>query len=269
MQVTHSPQDDPASCIEGPVTDRAVASPSAEEQGAWRKEFKGRLAARLAKLGSCARTLKKPGDMDVAFDLRADGTVEEVRVPSTTLSDCRALECVRHGLSELKAPPLPGSPERATLLIHSVTLPAGGANGAKRAEVTPYIGEGFDPNEATQSCVSADEQRPREPTTGAPNGSSAGRLPPEQIQALVRQHYGAFRHCYEAGLGRNSQLKGRVAIKFVIDTQGRVKDSHIEQNDLPDCSVARCVRDEMRAIQFPTPEGGDVTVVYPINLEPD
>jgi hypothetical protein len=39
-------------------------------------------------------------------------------------------------------------------------------------------------------------------------------------------------------------------------------------SDLPDREVIRCVIAEYRKLQFPKPEGGVVTVVYPIVFNP-
>jgi hypothetical protein len=57
-------------------------------------------------------------------------------------------------------------------------------------------------------------------------------------------------------------------VRFVIDHDGNVSSAHVASNDIPDCKVAACVRDEIRKCVFPKPEGGIVTVVYPIFLEP-
>jgi hypothetical protein len=105
---------------------------------------------------------------------------------------------------------------------------------------------------------------------GAVNASKvSGRLEPAVIQKIVRTNYGEFRTCYEEGLGRNRHLTGRVSIRFVIERDGRVgRGVRIVDNTLPDCKVARCVRDVYPRFQFPPPDGGIVTVVYPIMLEP-
>jgi hypothetical protein len=92
-----------------------------------------------------------------------------------------------------------------------------------------------------------------------------GRLPPEAVQRVIRQSSGRFRACYEAGLKQNPELEGRVAVKFVIDREGQVAlASPWADTTLADASVARCVTRAYQAMTFPKPEGGIVTVVYPI-----
>ena len=95
-----------------------------------------------------------------------------------------------------------------------------------------------------------------------------GRLPPEVIQRIVRQNFGRFRLCYEAGLRNNPTLQGRVAVKFVIDRKGAVALTADGGSDLPDGGVVSCVVRGFGNLSFPEPEGGMVTVVYPIMFAP-
>ena len=53
----------------------------------------------------------------------------------------------------------------------------------------------------------------------------SGRLPPEIIQRVVRQNFGRMRFCYEQGLVRKPELAGRVAVRFLIGSDGRVQSS--------------------------------------------
>jgi len=94
-----------------------------------------------------------------------------------------------------------------------------------------------------------------------------GRLPPEAVQRVVRQSFGRMRACYEAGLKENPGLEGRVTVKFVIDREGQVAlASPWSDTTIGDAAVARCVTRAYQAMTFPKPEGGIVTVVYPIVL---
>ncbi len=96
----------------------------------------------------------------------------------------------------------------------------------------------------------------------------SGRLPPEVIQRIVRQNFGRFRMCYEQGLGRNPNLEGRVSARFVIGRDGAVSNVSNGGSDLPDSGVVSCVISAFYGLSFPQPEGGIVTVVYPIMLAP-
>ena len=95
-----------------------------------------------------------------------------------------------------------------------------------------------------------------------------GRLPPEIIQRIVRQNFGRFRLCYEQGLQRQPALEGRVAVKFVIDRSGAVSLSQDGGSDLPDSGAVACVVRAFGGLSFPQPEGGIVSVVYPLVFTP-
>ncbi len=95
-----------------------------------------------------------------------------------------------------------------------------------------------------------------------------GSLPAEAVQRIVRQNYGRFRLCYEDGLKNNPNLQGRVSVRFTIAADGSVSQVANAGSDLPDASVVSCVTRAYSGLSFPQPEGGVVTVVYPILFSP-
>ncbi len=97
----------------------------------------------------------------------------------------------------------------------------------------------------------------------------SGRLPPAVIQKIIRGHYDTLRKCYEQGLVRDPHLQGRVTVKFVIERDGRVTQSHAAEGaSMPDGEVVECVVNAFRSLVFPKPEGGIVTVIYPVTFSP-
>lgn len=97
---------------------------------------------------------------------------------------------------------------------------------------------------------------------------SNGRLPPETIQRIVRERYPKFRSCYEEGLRRDRNLIGRVTVRFVIGCDGTITSIEPVCTSMPDRDVVRCITEEYKPLRFPQPEGGIVTVVYPIMFSP-
>jgi hypothetical protein len=95
-----------------------------------------------------------------------------------------------------------------------------------------------------------------------------GHIPAEVIQRIVRQNYGRFRQCYESGLRANPNLTGRVSARFVIGRDGSVTNVANGGGDLPDSAVTSCVLSAFYGLSFPSPDGGIVTVTYPIMLVP-
>lgn len=97
---------------------------------------------------------------------------------------------------------------------------------------------------------------------------STGKIPPEVIQRIVRQNFGRFRVCYENGLRTNPNLQGRVTTRFVISREGTVANAANGGSDIPDPGVVSCVVSAFYGMSFPAPEGGIVTVSYPIMFSP-
>lgn len=95
----------------------------------------------------------------------------------------------------------------------------------------------------------------------------SGRIPPEVIQRTIRQNFGRFRMCYERGLAKNPNLEGRVAVRFVIDRQGAVASASASDG-IGDPSVTKCVESAFYGLGFAAPEGGIVTVTYPLLFTP-
>jgi hypothetical protein len=97
-----------------------------------------------------------------------------------------------------------------------------------------------------------------------------GRLPAETIRKVVRANFGEFRKCYEAGLSNNPKLEGEVRMRFVIARTGKVSATGVApESTMPDESVSACVQEAFSKLVFPEPEGGIVTVTYPIRFLPD
>ncbi len=130
-------------------------------------------------------------------------------------------------------------------------------------------GQGFGPGGGGLSRGHlAREHKTRVPRPRLGNPTVSGRLPPEVIQRIVRQNYGRFRFCYEQGLAANPNLEGRVAVRFAIGRDGAVSFAANAGSDLPSSGVVSCVVQSYYGLSFPSPEGGIVTVVYPIMFTP-
>ncbi len=98
----------------------------------------------------------------------------------------------------------------------------------------------------------------------------SGRIAPVEIQRIVRAAYGRIRACYERGLTRDAKLTGKVEVRFVIARDGKVSQAELgPTTTLPDAETAACVAQVFSGLIFPQPEGGIVTVVYPLALSPD
>lgn len=99
---------------------------------------------------------------------------------------------------------------------------------------------------------------------------TANHAPLEVIQRPVQARLHCLRRCYEEGVARNPALAGRVVIRFVIEEGTETpKLVTLDDSDLLDDAVVSCLVNEFKALRFPKPQGGNVTVIYPLTLTPE
>ncbi len=95
-----------------------------------------------------------------------------------------------------------------------------------------------------------------------------GGLDKDLIRRVVRAHINEIRHCYNQGLAKDPNLKGRVSVQFQIGSTGKVPVSTISESDIKDKNVSSCIASAVRRWQFPKPlGGGTVIVTYPFVLQ--
>ena len=129
-------------------------------------------------------------------------------------------------------------------------------------------GQGFGPGNGASSGRFTRGHKVASPRMTVGSTSVSGRIPPEVIQRIVRQNFGRFRLCYENALRNNPSLQGRVAVAFVIGRDGAVSSVQNGGSDLPDSGAVSCVVRSFYGLSFPAPDGGIVTVNYPIMFTP-
>ncbi len=105
-------------------------------------------------------------------------------------------------------------------------------------------------------------------TTSAPSASAApaaGKLAPEVVQRVVHENAAGFQQCYEDAAKKDPNVHGRTSTRVIIDPTGHVSVSSDlgSEGPLPP-EVGKCVAERFEKLVFPAPEGGTVTVVYPL-----
>lgn len=96
-----------------------------------------------------------------------------------------------------------------------------------------------------------------------------GTLKKSQITAVIRgEGLPQIERCYEDALEEGPPLAGRIAVRFLIESSGRVGWSCIAESRLS-AEIDRCVLQVFRSLRFPSPRGGGVVyVTYPLVLRP-
>ncbi|MFO0567992.1 MAG: AgmX/PglI C-terminal domain-containing protein [Polyangiaceae bacterium] len=93
-------------------------------------------------------------------------------------------------------------------------------------------------------------------------------IPPSVIMRPIRARARCFRHCYSQRLAARPELSGKIAIHFVVDLDGWVRKAKVREDTVGDAELAACVAREFVGLQYESPEGGRVSVVYPMLFSP-
>lgn len=95
-------------------------------------------------------------------------------------------------------------------------------------------------------------------------GEVSTGLDRELIAALIRKNIGHILYCYERSLSANPNLFGKVSVRFIIGSSGKVETQKIGESTLRDGRVEHCILDKVSQWKFPEPKGGvQVVVTYP------
>jgi hypothetical protein len=221
-------------------------NPIDDEAHEWVRELRVKMNERVGDFEKCYRGVSVPVRVELRIDQLASGT--GMWATGSTSENCQITRCVVATLKELKLRKLvPKSAQVSeTLSFDPQASPRLAFGSAARKDDTPAL-----------SCIDPD----------LPKGGS-GRLPPDVIQNRVRAAYPELRACYEKGLTRDPMLKGKVTMRFVIQRDGSVTSVELAGNTLPDCEAVACMKNVFGQLHFPQPEGGVITVVYPIAFSP-
>lgn len=95
-----------------------------------------------------------------------------------------------------------------------------------------------------------------------------GGLDREAVDLVIMKNLGQIIYCYELGLQEKSGLRGRVAVDFTINGQGRVSHCSVASSSLRSAKVESCMISKIKTWKFPQPVGGvNVDVNYPFALQ--
>lgn len=92
----------------------------------------------------------------------------------------------------------------------------------------------------------------------------------EGIRAAVDESAPAIRECYSSWLRNQPDLSGKVTVQFLlaVDSQepefATVSDVELHDSELGHVFMEGCVASLFEELQFEAPEGGELTVQYPL-----
>jgi protein TonB len=87
-----------------------------------------------------------------------------------------------------------------------------------------------------------------------------GGIDEKGVQMALKRRENGIRQCYERALKSNPKLKGKVALEWAINEQGRVVQIKVLEDTLGDSKVSDCIMDIINKIRFPEATKGIVPV---------
>jgi hypothetical protein len=118
--------------------------------------------------------------------------------------------------------------------------------------------------EATYFGTEWRTQRPAPDPKALPSGDLDARL----VQSSIEARAPRMRACYRAAMTHDPSLRGEVRMRFVVSESGRAIRVEDAGSKLRDPRMLSCMKQEFSALRFPRPEGGFVTIVYPMLFSP-
>lgn len=89
-----------------------------------------------------------------------------------------------------------------------------------------------------------------------------------KVKHVLSQNHGAMKNCYERSLRRDPSLRGRVVLKLVIGTNGKVSKAKVQGETLHDQAMNECMEIHARTMTFPEPVGGAAHTNFPYSFSP-
>jgi hypothetical protein len=100
-----------------------------------------------------------------------------------------------------------------------------------------------------------------DPRRRASDAGMEAKRPPVALKEAIFSHDADIRECYEDARFAWLNPEGRIAMRFVIDAEGRVIGAHEVSNDMGIQAVGCCIAQAMRRWTLPKPAGGGPLVV--------
>ncbi len=104
--------------------------------------------------------------------------------------------------------------------------------------------------------------------TGNSNGTGGPARSEEEIRKVVEQHKSAIFSIYNRALRGNASLQGKVVVKMVIDSSGRIVDASIVSSELKDPDLEAKLLQRIKLITFAATNVERTTLNYSFDFLP-
>lgn len=141
----------------------------------------------------------------------------------------------------------------------------GGPGGVQRSGGMALSGVG---NCLGEGCGSGLPPKGEAKLPSAKEVITIGGLDASLIDEVIKRHLPQIKYCYSRALQRQTDLAGKVVVRFTIAKDGSVSSSSVKSSSMGSSEVETCVARRIGALTFPQPKGGIVIVSYPFVFAP-
>jgi hypothetical protein len=96
-----------------------------------------------------------------------------------------------------------------------------------------------------------------------PRPTVVGAISADDVVAGMASQEAAIHRCWEQEKAKNPALAGKVLVKFVIGTDGAVRDPTVRSSSLRDPATEACVVARVGEVRYPPLASGTAVVHYP------
>lgn len=87
----------------------------------------------------------------------------------------------------------------------------------------------------------------------------------EEIRQVMKKNLSSFKACYDQGLPKNPNMKGKVVFEWEVLNDGSVGKVELKSSELNDEAVQACLIEKLKALKFLASKNGELAVItYPM-----
>lgn len=159
-----------------------------------------------------------------------------------------------------EAAPEAAAPDR-TRLTSAAKSTSGGINTADLSRDTGAAGlAGRETTQVTSNLGKAASTTAAATTAPSASGSEGAERSKEEIRKVMEQHKGAIYSIYNRALRQNAALEGKMVVRIVIDTSGKITEVTLVSSELGDSDLESKILQRIRLISFPASRAARTTL---------
>ncbi|MDJ0765057.1 MAG: AgmX/PglI C-terminal domain-containing protein [Myxococcota bacterium] len=108
------------------------------------------------------------------------------------------------------------------------------------------------------TAASQEEEKPKK--RSARRSEKLGTIDTQEVNRFMNARFAQVKTCYERRLKTNSFLEGKLDLNIQVMSSGKVTGVSVNDDTVRDAEMLACVKQVIRAWQFPKPEGGRVVI---------